>query len=83
MDSVDVVVPSPALAPTLLPVRLLDWLPSTVTAPSIVPTADRTANGTVDAMELFQSIGWDASVKHNVVPDLLRPLGRLQTRGVD
>ena len=91
MDPVDIVVPTPvpapapapALAPTLFLGRMFDLVPPATTASTLVPAADSAMLRAAGAMKLVQCIGRDASMKHNVIPDVLRPLSRLRARGID
>lgn len=72
-----------ALAPTPFFGRIPDFVPPTAPTSTLGPTAYIAMFRTTEAMELLQSVGRNAGMKHSAVPDVLRPLGRLQTRGVD
>lgn len=63
--------------------RVLDPVPPTAPTSTLVPAADTTAFGTAKTVEFVQSVGRNTGMKHNVVPDVLRPLRRLQARGMD
>lgn len=80
-DSIDVV--ASASAPTLLPGRMFILVPPAAPAPALVPVADSAMLRTTETMELLQSVGRNTGVKHGIVPDVLRPLRRLQSRGID
>jgi len=87
VDPVDIVVPAfapaPAPAPTLFPGRMFDFVPSAAPTSTLVPAADGATLRTASTVELVQCVGRDASMKHNAIPDVLRPLSRLRARGID
>jgi len=85
VDPVDIVVPAlvPAPASTFFPGRMFDFIPPATPTSTLAPAADSTTLRTVEAMKLVQCVGWDASMKHNAIPDVLRPLSRLRARGID
>ena len=83
MGPIDIVILASAPAPTLFPIRMFDLVPSAAPTSTLVPAADSATIGTTEAMELIQSVWRNASMKHNVVPDVLRPLGGLRARGID
>ena len=85
VDPVDIVVPTlaPAPAPALLPGRMFDFVPPATPTSALVPAADGATLGTASTVELVQCVGRDASMKHNAIPDVLRPLSRLRARGID
>ena len=78
-------IPAPTLAPALMLLlgRMPVLVPPAAPTSTLVPTAYSAMLGTVESAELVQRVGWNASMKHSAVPDLLRPLGRLQSRGID
>ena len=71
----------------VLVLPLVDSVDLTVSAPASTPTStlasitDTTTPRATEPAKFVQSVLWDAGVKHSSVPDMLRPLGRLQTRG--
>lgn len=65
------------LTPVPFPGRMPVLVPSTAPTSTLVPTAYRAMLRTIGTMEFIQRVGRNASMKHGVVPDLLRPLGRL------
>jgi len=74
---------APAPAPTLFLGRAPVLVPPTAPTSTIVPIAYSAMLGAVASAELVQRVGWNASMKHSAVPDLLRPLRWLQSRGMD
>lgn len=83
VDSVDIVVSSPTPAPVLFPGQMFNLVPPAAPTPALLPTANTATFGTTEAMELIQSVGRNASMKHDVIPGILGPLRRLQARGID
>jgi len=83
MDPIDIVVLASAPAPALFPVRMFGLVSPAAPTSTLVPATDSATIGTTDAMELIQSVGRNASMKHNAVPDVLSPLGGLRARGID
>lgn len=80
-DSVDIVAPAPT--PTLFPGRKPNLVPAAAPASTLIPAAYSAMLRTTGTMELIQSVGRNAGMKHSAVPGILRPLRRLQTRGID
>ena len=72
-----------ALAPTFFLGRIPVLVPPATPTSTLIPTAYSAMFGTVGSVKLFQRVGWNTSMKHSIIPDLLRPLRRLQSRGID
>ena len=75
---IDIVAPAPTPAPALLPMRSFGGAVSPA-----APTPALATLGTAAPMELVQSISGNASAKHDLIPNILRPLSRLQTGRVN
>ena len=85
MNPIDIVVSAsaPAPAPQIFPGRMFGSVPSAAPTSALGPAADSGMLRTAEAMKLIQSVGRDASMEHNAIPDVLRPLRRLRVRGID
>jgi len=57
--------------------RVLDLVPPAASTSTLVPATDTTKFWTAKTVEFVQSVGRNTGMKHNVVPDVLRPLRRL------
>ena len=83
MDPVGVVVPAPAPAPapaptpTLFPGRMFDFVPPAAPTSALVSATDIVTLRTAEAVKFVQRVGRDASMEHDAIPDILRPLSRL------
>jgi len=73
-----------ALAPAsiLFLGRVPVLVPPAAPTSTLVPVTYSAMLRTVESAELVQRAGWNPSMKHSAVPDLLRPLRRLQSRGI-
>lgn len=81
VNPIRIVVPAAAPAPTLSSVGLsVRSIPLTTATSAPGPAAENGTFWAGETMEFIQSVSRNTCMNHSVVPDLWRPLRRLQTR---